>query len=318
MMKIYLLALLAILMASAADDEMRDRGVVMEAVDNSTSVMDSLNFSGFYYDLDDGLGTERISITVKEGCLCDPDGVIYDSIRQEKAFDFEDWGMYYVIGFLGEGYFAGYSGGTGDDAPGCLYDESPNPEPLADEMLLKVLIDDDSEHQLSSGSPLDLEDGYQLHLRSVDVNGEKVSLELRKDGGTLDSKVISPSSSGSDTGSATYIYKRFVGGEEIVIVAVHFKSAFLGDEKDPKSGIASIDGVFQLSDMPKDVEEQAQFDKMRVVSVDATGILMRNEDDNITLSRNDEIKLMDRYYIRTSDQEMVDSENPLRFYIYRA
>ena len=66
-------------------------------------------FAGFYYDIDDNLGNEAIQMTITNGKLEEPNGVSYTTSSQENDFEFEDWGYYNSIGFLGDNYFAGYS-----------------------------------------------------------------------------------------------------------------------------------------------------------------------------------------------------------------
>ena len=58
----------------------------------------------------------------------------------------------------------------------------------------RYLIDNDDEHTITSGSVLPLEDGYELRVKEVDVNGNKAYMALAKDGKEIDSKVISPDS----------------------------------------------------------------------------------------------------------------------------
>jgi len=58
------------------------------------------NFAGFYYDIDDNLGTETLTTTITEGNkLQEPNGITYTTTAQKNDFDFEDWGYYNVIGF---------------------------------------------------------------------------------------------------------------------------------------------------------------------------------------------------------------------------
>ena len=40
-----------------------------------------------------------------------------------------------------------------------------------------------------------MEEGYELRIKQIDIDGNKVYLALAKDGEEVDSKVVSPSSS---------------------------------------------------------------------------------------------------------------------------
>jgi S-layer protein (TIGR01567 family) len=61
------------------------------------------------------------------------------------------------------------------------------------------------------------------------------------------------------------------------------------------------------------------YGKLRVKEIDsASGMLvLDNEDNQITLSRNKKIELMPGLWIGTANQENISDENPLRFYVYK-
>jgi len=233
--------------------------------------------------------------------------VTYTTTAMADDFDFEDWGKYNVIGFMAEKYFAGYVD-TADSTDDILFEESEDENVLGDEQLLKILVDDDTEKTFTSGTPLELEEGYELSIKSIDVDGNKVYVELTKDGAAVDSKVISPSKDGANMKDKTYYYKMDIGdSKDVVIVAAHFKNAFKGSEQD----LATVDGVWQLSDAPSDVSENTEYDKMTIQTVTADSITMNNEDNDITLSKNKEISLMEGVSIKTADSD------DLRYYIYK-
>jgi S-layer protein (TIGR01567 family) len=281
------------------------RGTV--ATDSKTWTAD--DFAGFYYDIDDNIKTESLTTVVTEGKLAEPDGVTYTTTAMADDFDFEDWGQYNVIGFMAEKYFAGYVD-TADSTDDVLFEKSDDENVLSDEQLLKVLIDDDTEKTFTSGQPLELEEGYELSIKSIDVDGNKVFVELTKDGAVVSSKVISPSKDGATMADKTYYYKKTIGdSKDVVLVAAHFKNAFKGSEQD----LATVDGVWQLSDTSTDVSENTEYEKMTIQTVDATSITMNNEDNDITLSKNKEIALMPGVSIKTADSD----DDPIRYYIYK-
>jgi S-layer protein (TIGR01567 family) len=266
------------------------------------------NFAGFYYDIKDDIGTETLATTItgdKKLSGDSPYGIKYTSTAQNKAFKFEDWGTYNVMGFLAEPYFAGYN------APGILYDQSTDENSLSSEQLEKILIDNDDEMTVTSGTPLKLKEGYELAIKSIDIDGNKVYLELTKDGSVVDSKVISPSKDGATMADKTYYYKNPQVGEQskLVTIAVHFKNAFRGADQN----LATIDGTWQISDVPTDVKADTQYDKMTITSVDANAgtVTMENKDNAITLSKNKDTVLMPGVSLQTADNDT------LRYYIYK-
>ncbi len=274
------------------------------------------NFAGFYYDIDDDLGTEKLTTTITENNkLQEPSGVTYTTTVQKNDFDFADWGFYNVIGFQANKYFAGYiNDETVDDANEILFKESTDENSLSDEQLEAILKDDDTEMTVTSGTPLKLEEGYELAIKSIDIDGNKVYLELSKDGSVVDSKVISPSKDNPTMADKTYYYKKTVGdSKDLVVIAAHFKNAFRGSD----SNLATVDGIWQISDVATEVKVDTEYNKMRIASVSADTITMDNKDNTVTLSKNKDIELMGDVSIKTSDQDVIDDANPQRYYIYK-
>ncbi|NLH21964.1 MAG: S-layer protein, partial [Methanothrix sp.] len=270
-------------------------------------------FAGFYYDIDDNIKTEELVATVTDRKLLEPDGVVYNTKAQADSFDFDAWGDFNVIGFLAEKYFAGYID-TPDSTDDILFEESDDEVVLSDEQLLKILVDNDDEMTVTSGTPLKMEEGYELGIKSIDIDGNKVYLELSKDGAVVDSKVISPSADNADMKDKTYYYKKDVGdSKDVVIVAAHFKNAFRGADQD----LATIDGLWQLSDTATDVSENTEYDKMTIQTVTADSIMMNNEDNDITLSNDKDISLMEGVRIKTADPSSDEPADTLRWYIYK-
>ena len=294
-------------MAASAVNSTEVRSTVAEVVDGATFEWYVSNFPGFYYDIDDNLGTEKITMTITDGnVLAEDTGILYRTEAQANDFDFEDWGEYMTIGFLAEEYFAAYVDGS------HLAGESYDSNLMKDEQLSKVLIDDDSSKTFTSGTPLKLNDGYALEISNVDSNTGRVYVRLMKNGAVVHSAVIEPSKYGATLKDKTYVYKKDMGDtEKIVIIAVHFKNAFRGADTD----LATVDGIWQISDTPTSIKEDTEYDKMAIQTVDADAmrITMNNEDNKITLTKKRDVSLMENIRIKTADQD----DQPLRFYIYK-
>ena len=303
-----MMLLLATAMVVGAADTVEIRGHV--ATDSDTWTAD--DFAGFYYDIDDNIKTEELTTTVTDRKLLEPDGVVYNTKAMADGFDFDAWGEFLVIGFLADKYFAGYVDAEGTDD--VLFEESDDENVLADEQLLKILVDNDDEMTVTSGTPLKMEEGYELGIKSIDIDGNKVYLELSKDGAVVDSKVISPSADNADMKDKTYYYKKDVGdSKDVVIVAAHFKNAFRGADQD----LATVDGLWQLSDTATDVSENTEYDKMTIQTVTVDSIMMNNEDNDITLSNDKDISLMEGVRIKTADPSSDEPADTLRWYIYK-
>jgi S-layer protein (TIGR01567 family) len=242
---------------------------------------------------------------------------------EAKNFKLGAWGQYEVIGFLADEYFAAYDStatkdmSNANESVAFLFDKSKNRNLMTNEQISRVLVDDDTEQTITSASPLKLEEGYELAIKSVDIKGNKAYLELSKNGQVIDSKVVQPSIDNARMSDKTYYYKVDLGDtKEIVQIAVHFKNAFAGFD----TSIATIDGVFQISEKPIALKSEQQYDKMSIRDVNPTAmyIVMDNKDNQVTLSKNKDIVLMQNIHIKTADQDPIDEVNPLRYYIYKA
>jgi S-layer protein (TIGR01567 family) len=303
-----MMLLLATAMVVGAVENVEVRGQVATA----DSTWNSQNFAGFYYDIKDDIGTETLSTTLTDKKLSgdSPYGVKYVTTAQSKEFKFEDWGAFNVMGFLADRYFAGYVSNENAEK-NLLFKESTDENSLSSEQLQKILIDDDSEKTVTSGTPMKLEEGYELAIKSIDIDGNKVYLELSKDGSVVDSKVISPSKTDANMADKTYYYKNPAVGDQkkLVTIAAHFKNAFRGADQN----LATVDGLWQISGEATDVKADTQYDKMTITSVDANAgtITMENKDNAITLSKNKDTALMSGISIKTADNET------LRYYIYK-
>jgi hypothetical protein len=131
-------------------------------------------YSGFYYDLDTGEGSENLTVQLSKGSrTIEERNLQYETVPIQTDFEYGNWGSYSVIGFMAERYFAGYTANS----------SFANKEisVISDGQLSKVLIDTDDRKSLYTGSSLVLEEGYSLNMVEVDVNGNTVWVQLEKD-----------------------------------------------------------------------------------------------------------------------------------------
>ena len=272
-----------------------DQRLVRGAVAEGDFLWNPENFAGFYYDLDDNLGTEALAITITEGRRLSGDapyGMQYVSSAQKKKFEFDDWGSYDLLGFLGEAYFAGCSDGTGfggEEIPMSF---------LGDGLISRVLLDESRLNVVESGGRLSLADGFEAELM-LDDGCQKAFVELYKNGEPVHRDYFDL--------PYTYVYKADLGSlEDVPILALHFAGANCTGGK-----FCLIDGIFQLSDEPVSVRAGEKFGRMAVTSFTPDTIVMENRDRPITLNRNVDISLMPGISVKVADSD------ELRYYIYR-
>lgn len=266
---------------------------------------DSENFSGFFFDPKNQLGSEGLVINnlsgrnimpfrskVEDGFLIGTAGMQYTSFAQRKDFEFEPWGSYMVISLFGQMWFAGYGEKTSP--------EIDRVDPIAEEQIVQPLLDSDETVILNSGRSLSLRDGYDLLLMSV--SNDKAFVYLRKNGAMVNSAVLTPNS--------TYTYEADVGdSSDLPIIAVHVQNVF---ESDPERGMQGmvVDGVFQISDryfLP--VDQNRDFGEFTIAASNPTFIFMANP-DVVSLDRDSSQGLWYGMDIRVADNDT------LRYYLY--
>jgi len=158
------------------------------AYGNGTAItMDANKFAAFYYDINDNVTTESLSIKNVTGTsdrTIGENGLVYTTTIGETEYKNKDvgWGNYSVLGFFADKYIP----------------LKPNDA----SKLAKLVLDTDTKYTLKTGQSLDLGGGYTLQAKQVDVDGKKVWLEFEKDGQYVDDQIVS-----TDSGKGTWTCK---------------------------------------------------------------------------------------------------------------
>jgi len=265
------------------------------------------NFAGFYYDIDDNIKTETLTTTVSDRKLQEPDGVVYETKAMADGFDYDPWGEFIVIGFMGEKYFAGYLD-TPDTTDDVLFEMSDDDYVLADEQLLKILHNEETKITVKKGQSIEFDEGYELFFQGLSVDDGQIYLELKKNGKLVDESILAPNQYMASMRDKTYRYRTNVGySRNIVTIAVHFTKAYQDNER----SLAIVDAIWQLSETPIDVKENMQYGKMTVATVTADSITMNNKGNQIDLIPKTDMELMPRIFLRTANNDT------LRYCIYK-
>ena len=263
----------------------------------------AMNYSGFFFDPEDMLGNEALVLYSVEGRKVSPPsnpmlfkenntafqkGFQYTTILEPKEFEFEPWGNYYVINFMGEQWFAGYDSSiTGTKAKKSL---------LEQQHLGRVLWDAELQGKTFAGN-YTLQEGYEIRIH--DVNNDSIFLELLKDGKHIESSVVKPNS--------TYVYKKDLGDvDDLPVLMVHVNNVFTSDTE----RFATIDAIFQISErylIP--VERGDGIGEMQIVGLNPGAMMMVN-DENIHLNRDSRVYIAPMMSIRVADNDT------LRYYLY--
>ena len=288
------------------------RGTVANVGQNQVT-WDNSSFFGFYYDIDKNLGAEtltfRPTLATPTGATLsdyqDPTtnlrGIVYQTHAQTENFQFSPWGSFDAMAFLGESYFAGYR----DNSIQILqYANSSNL--LEFGYLTKILLDSGKEQVVSLGSAVEMMNGYSLKP-TIGSDNKGILVELMNKGKVADRATIIPPD--------TYVYKTNVGNATgFSVIAAHFEEPVYVEGK----GYCKIDGLWQISETPLPIVLGTQYGKMSIIDVNPidTTITMDNKDNQIILSKNKDIVLMQNIHIKTADQDGTDAA-PLRYYIYK-
>ena len=249
----------------------------------STYTWNSHSFAGFYYNLDENLGTEKLTIkdidrTIEEGDLT------YTTMPMEVDFEYSKFGKYQVIGFMADKYFAGYSGESvisGNEAISLL----------GRNQLHKVLLDDEEKRVINEGGTITLKEGYVLKMTEVDISAGpgQIWVTLLKDGDEVDSDVVS--------GNDNYVYSTKLGSEnDVPLLAVHFENVFRGREVNA----AFIRGIFQISESFTKVRSGDRYGELEISGISSGGIDMTNR-NSLSLSSGSTVDLVGDLKIIVAD-----------------
>jgi S-layer-related duplication domain len=240
------------------------------AIDTETGYpaieINSSNFKAFNYDLDTSTGSESLRIynstntnqstdgrTLEEGRLNYKTEIL--QVAYEADFDNEEvYGSTYPttypsIGFFGDRYVS-------------ISDEKPDE-------IAKLLLDSDDTHAIRTSSILELPEGYELTAKQINIEGDKVWMELSQNGEFIEDKIIDISS-----GPATWEYYLDIGDEDNVIVfRLLVTDVFIGSV----DRIVITEGIWLVDfENPIDVDARSIFNEMEVQLVDNNSIIMNN------------------------------------------
>ncbi len=236
-------------------------------------------FAGFFYNMDEGVSTETLRIfggNYSNRNTVDINGIVYTTRLAPIKFASDNIdGDYNVIGLFGESY-------------------APLKTNRQDEVA-KILVDSDEKQVLSLGEPLELPEGYSIEAKQIDVEGEKVWMELTKDGEFIEDEVIDVPNTGE-----TWIYDKDIGEEEdVVLMAMNVTSIFRADS----DGIVIIEGLWLIDfDNIIQVDIGDQFGEMQVTEI-GTDYLKFSNPSQINLTKDSSIKIANDLFFEVEDNE---------------
>ncbi|AKB46205.1 hypothetical protein MSKOL_0428 [Methanosarcina sp. Kolksee] len=260
---------------------------VRGSVASGEASWDASNFAGFYYDLNDNVETESLSVSDLDGNVIGDGGLVYQTSIKEVAYEYENddlgWEQYPVIGFFAEEYI-------------------PLKANSADK-LAKLVLDSDDKYTVRTGETLDLGQGYSLQAKQVDVDGEKVWLEFDKDGEYVDDEIIDVG-----TGDSTWDVELddIQDEDDVVVLKVHVNQVFQG----AVDSIAQIEGIWLIDYAnAMKIESDDEFGELDDVSISGDTLKISNS-DTFTLTRDSDQEIAEGMSFKIADTSASD----LRYY----
>ncbi len=249
--------------------------------------MDANKFAAFYYDLNNNVTTESLSIkniAGTSGRTIGENGLVYTTTIGQTDYKYGDWGNYSVLGFFADKYIP------------LKYNDASK--------LAKLVLDSDDKYTLKTGDKLDLGDGYTLEAKQVDVDGKKVWLEFDKDGQYVDDQIVS-----TDSGDSTWTCKvdNVQGEDNVPVLKVHVNQVFQG----AVDSIAQVDGLWLIDYANAiKIDTSDEFGKLNNVAINGPTITINNK-DTFTLTRDSDQEIGQGLYFRVADSDA------LRFYAFK-
>ncbi|MGP8329493.1 MAG: S-layer protein domain-containing protein [Methanosarcinaceae archaeon] len=259
--------------------------------------MNEINFAGFFYDIDEDVATENFRIYNHSGTkslisnerTIEEDGIIYTTTIDQVNYDYDGTGewtdQYNLMGFFAEKYVP-------------LENDTPD-------KLCKLLLDTDDKHTLRTGTVLDLAGGYAITAKQVDVEGDKVWLELTKDGEFVEDEVVSLTTT---TGEKDWLFDLDVADEDDVeVFRVRVTDVFQGQV----DSLAVIEGIWLIDyGNVLEIDSDDEFDGMEVSDIGTDYLELKNK-NSITLSKDSVKDIAEGMKFKIADS------TDLRFYLMK-
>ena len=267
--------------------------------DYSTAITNMIfnykNFAAFYYDIDDNLETEKLTILDASATgIINKGNLTYSTTPTlvNYAYDWYDGTtptpvreQFYIMGLFGEKYVPFNI----VQVNGTLATSSP----LKADKMAKLVIDDDTKYTLKTGATLELGDGYSIIVDQIDVAGNKAYLKFFYDGQEINSSIVNTNNS-----SGNWILRTTLLGESNVqTFRVHVKDVFQGTQ----DSLVEIDGIW-LMDYKKATEVKSG-DKYGIMECDGfngTAVNFKS-DTNVSLVADMDKQIANNLYLKSAD-----------------
>ena len=288
--------------------EIRSNVITVTAA--GTDTFDYKKFAAFFYDIDENVWSENLTMTYDASYKVADKGIVYAAVPVSIKYDYQNatapqtWDEYTVMGLFGEKYVPFNIVNT---------DGSPATTTVKPEKMAKLVIDDDTRYTLKTGAALELGEGYSLIVDQIDVDGNKAYIKFMKDGREINSSIVTT----SNNDNANWILRGTVLNEkDVQLLRVHVKSVFQGTQ----DSLVEIEGLWLMDYVnAREVKTDDKFGILEYSGLEAAGTyitgatgqaLVFKSDGDFTLSADLDKQIANNMYLKTADN------STLRYYFY--
>jgi S-layer protein (TIGR01567 family) len=243
----------------------------------------AVNFAGFYYNIDNDVFTESLTVSGINGRVIPTGGLKYITAIEDVDYKYYNkdagWEKYPVIGFFAEQYI-------------------PLNSDKADK-LAKLVLDSDDKYTIRTGELRNLGDGYAIGAKQVDVDGEKVWLEFTKDGEFIADEIVSVTSGSSNTWEVKL--NDIQGENNVVVFRVHINQVFQG----AMDSIAQIEGIW-LIDYKNSITIRTddKFGELNHVIINGATLSITNQ-NALTLDKDSYLEIGPEIFLKVADSDVL-------------
>ncbi|HJH32588.1 MAG TPA: PGF-pre-PGF domain-containing protein [Methanosarcinaceae archaeon] len=223
-------------------------------------VWNASNFEGFNYSTDGGLGTETLTIAPytlygpDTDRLIDPGNLIYTTSFSWREYPIhKDLGLY--VNKYDDGYSTGYLNGKQYVAINGVPDKLAIPIVEFNSNDVKIL---------RTGDVWDIGGGFSITAMQIDTEGDKVCIELNKNGVFCEDAIIDAGSNYLQ--NRVWTYNKDVAGEiDVPILSLYVSGTILGT--DNGVGYAQIKYLSLIDDNILQISPEDSFGNMELTSI---------------------------------------------------
>jgi S-layer protein (TIGR01567 family) len=286
--------------------EVRGGVVSLIGTSNPELVWNAFNFGAFWYDLDDDLQTERL--TLMAGVLneatddrtIDEDALIYTTHAVPQMYElYENENVTVESGNDGGDkayWLEGWMGKT------CVAIDNNS------DKLCKLLLEfeDNDQKILYTNEKWDLGGGFVFELLVIDDAGDKATLQLSKNGVPIEESLKCIDTSTDIRQDRVYTYTANIGGEETIpVFSCYVVSVFKGGD----ISYVQLKYAFLIDDDVLRIKTGDKYGAMEVMTASKSGVILRNNNEVIDLNPGTTKNITENMYFKTADDDTA-----IRFY----